>query len=43
MIYGSGYLRSSAMLKYGSVLSLSALLIFLLVVHFWWPVIGLKL
>jgi anion transporter len=43
MIYGSGYVRPSAMLKYGSVLSLSALLIFLLVAHFWWPVIGLKL
>jgi anion transporter len=43
MIYGSGYVRPSAMLKYGSVLSLSALLIFLLVAHFWWPVIGLTL
>ena len=41
MIYASGYVRPSAMLKYGVVLSLSALVLFLLVASLWWPVIGL--
>jgi len=41
MIYASGYIRPSAMLKYGAVLSLSAFLMFLLVANFWWPMIGL--
>jgi len=41
MIYASGYVRPSAMLKYGAVLSFSAFLMFLLVAKFWWPMIGL--
>jgi len=43
MIYASGYLRSGSMLRYGAVLSLSALTLFVLVVQFWWPVVGLSL
>jgi anion transporter len=43
MIYGSGYVKPSAMLKYGAVLSTSAFVMFLLVANFWWPVIGLAL
>ncbi|MDX8397753.1 MAG: DASS family sodium-coupled anion symporter [Mariprofundaceae bacterium] len=43
MIYASGYLRPGSMLGYGAVLSLSALLIFILVATYWWPVIGLSL
>ncbi len=41
MIYASGYVRPSAMLKYGAVLSASAFVLFLLVASLWWPVIGL--
>ena len=41
MIYASGYVRPSAMLKYGLVLSGSAFVLFLLVATFWWPMIGL--
>ncbi|MDQ6983573.1 MAG: DASS family sodium-coupled anion symporter, partial [Ghiorsea sp.] len=41
MIYASGYVRPSAMLKYGAVLSFTAFLMFLVVAKFWWPMIGL--
>ncbi|MDQ6990018.1 MAG: DASS family sodium-coupled anion symporter, partial [Mariprofundaceae bacterium] len=42
MIYASGYVKSWSMLKYGVVLSTSALLLFLLVVKYWWPILGLN-
>ncbi len=42
MIYASGYVRPSAMLKYGAVLSASAFVLFLLVASLWWPMIGLR-
>jgi len=42
MIYASGYVKALSMLKYGVVLSLSALLMFILMVRFWWPMIGLE-
>ncbi len=41
MIFASGYVKSADMLKYGMVLSVSALLLFLIMVEFWWPMIGL--
>ena len=40
MIFGTGYVRTSCMLRYGAILSFSALLIFLLVAAFWWPALG---
>jgi len=43
MIYASGYLNSGSMLRYGAILSSSALLLFMLVATFWWPVVGLSL
>jgi len=41
MIYASGYVKPIQMLKYGAILSLTALLMFLIVIKYWWPVIGL--
>ncbi|MDX8390290.1 MAG: DASS family sodium-coupled anion symporter [Mariprofundaceae bacterium] len=43
MIYASGHFRSTTMIRYGGVLSISALIIFILVVRYWWPVIGIPL
>ncbi|MDX8395098.1 MAG: DASS family sodium-coupled anion symporter [Mariprofundaceae bacterium] len=40
MIYGTGHVSSAAMLRYGAVLSLSALVLFALFSSFWWPLIG---
>ena len=42
MIYASGYVNPIQMLKYGAILSLTALLMFLIVIKYWWPVIGLN-
>ena len=42
MIHASGFVRSGAMLRYGSILSLSALVVFSIVVLYWWPHIGLN-
>jgi len=42
MIYASGYVKALSMLKYGLLLSSSAFVMFLLVVNFWWPMIGLE-
>lgn len=42
MIYASGYVNPLSMLKYGLVLSGSAFVLFILVVQFWWPIIGLR-
>ncbi|MDX8402950.1 MAG: DASS family sodium-coupled anion symporter [Mariprofundaceae bacterium] len=41
MIYGTGHIQLSCMLRYGVVLSLSALLLFALVSSIWWPLVGL--
>ncbi|MDQ6994313.1 MAG: DASS family sodium-coupled anion symporter [Mariprofundaceae bacterium] len=43
MIHATGYLRSSSMLRYGGILSLSAFVIFMLVSQYWWPVVGISL
>jgi len=41
MIYGTGFVQRLAMLRFGGVLSLSALVLFVMVSSFWWPVVGL--
>ncbi len=41
MIYGTGYVQLPAMLRYGLMLSVSALLLFMLVSGIWWPLVGL--
>ncbi|MDQ7010572.1 MAG: anion permease [Mariprofundaceae bacterium] len=43
MIYATGHVRSLDMLRYGALLSVAALLLFLLVAWFWWPLVGLGL
>jgi anion transporter len=43
MIHATGYLRSSSMLRYGGILSLSAFVIFMLVSQYWWPIVGISL
>jgi len=40
MIYGTGFVQRLAMLSFGGVLSLAALLLFVALVRFWWPVAG---
>jgi len=40
MIYGTGFVQRLAMLRFGGMLSLSALLVFVMVGRFWWPSIG---
>jgi len=40
MIYGTGFVQRLAMLRFGGMLSLSALLVFVIVSRFWWPSIG---
>ncbi|MDQ6982436.1 MAG: DASS family sodium-coupled anion symporter [Mariprofundus sp.] len=40
MVFGTGYVESLAMLRYGAILSVSALLFFILLVWAWWPVAG---
>lgn len=41
MIYGTGYIELASMLRFGAILSLSALLLFVLVSSIWWPLVGL--
>ena len=43
MIYGTGFVQRLAMLRFGGVLSLSALLLFAALVQLWWPMIGFGL
>lgn len=43
MIYSSGYVSSRAMLRYGVVLSLSALIMMWVAVQWWWPLVGLNM
>jgi len=40
MIYGTGFVQRLAMLRFGGVLSLTALLLFIVIVRHWWPIIG---
>lgn len=40
MIYGTGFVQRLAMLRFGAVLSLTALLLFIVLVWRWWPVVG---
>jgi len=41
MVYGTGYVELKSMLRFGAILSLSALLLFVLVSGTWWPLVGL--
>ncbi len=41
MVYGTGYVELKSMLRFGAILFLSALLLFVLVSGFWWPLVGL--
>ncbi|MFQ5518519.1 MAG: SLC13 family permease, partial [Mariprofundus sp.] len=40
MIYGTGFVQRLAMLRFGGVLSLSALCLFVVIAWTWWPMIG---
>jgi len=41
MVYGTGYVELKSMLRYGAILSLSALFLFIFVSAVWWPLVGL--
>ncbi len=43
MVFGSGFVRPSRMLRYGAILSFSAFTLFLLVALLWWPILGWKI
>ncbi len=43
MIYGTGFVQRLAMLRFGGMLSLSALLLFIMIAWAWWPVIGFEI
>ena len=40
MIYSTGFVQRLAMLRFGGMLSLSALVLFIIISWAWWPVIG---
>jgi len=40
MIYGTGFVQRLAMMRFGAVLSISALILFVVLVRVWWPTIG---
>jgi len=40
MIFATGYVKASRMLRYGAVLSLSAFILFLITATVWWPLLG---
>jgi len=40
MIYGTGFVQRLAMMRFGAVLSVSALVLFVVLVRTWWPMIG---
>lgn len=42
MVFATGYVKSTVMLRYGAILSASALLLFVLVAWLWWPAIGIQ-
>ncbi|NWF37790.1 DASS family sodium-coupled anion symporter [Mariprofundus sp. NF] len=39
MIFGTGYVRASHMLRYGALLSLAAFVLFMITVSVWWPML----
>ena len=43
MVFGTGYVQSAVMLRYGAILSVSALLLFVLVAWLWWPAVGIQM
>ena len=43
MVFGTGFVRPSNMLRYGVVLSFAAFSMFLLFASFWWPILGWKI
>jgi anion transporter len=40
MVYGTGYVDLRLMLRYGGMMLLSALLLYVLTARFWWPLVG---
>ena len=40
MVYGTGYVQRLAMLRFGAVLSMAALIMFIAIVRYWWPMVG---
>ena len=42
MVFGTGYVQGMVMLRYGAILSVSALLLFILFAWLWWPAIGIE-
>jgi len=40
MVYGTGYVQRLAMLRFGAVLSMTALIMFIAIVRYWWPMVG---
>ncbi|GAV21284.1 sodium-dependent dicarboxylate transporter SdcS [Mariprofundus micogutta] len=40
MIFGTGFVRASQMLRYGSLLSLAAFSLFIITVSLWWPLLA---
>jgi len=43
MIYATGFVQRLAMLRFGGMLSLSALILFVVVSSLWWPMVGVGL
>jgi len=40
MIFGTGFVRGSHMLRYGAILSLTAFTLFMITVSWWWPLLA---
>lgn len=40
MIFSTGFVKANRMLRYGSVLSLAAFVLFIIVASVWWPLLG---
>jgi len=40
MIFGTGYVHLRNMIRIGSLLLISALILFVLTMTFWWPLVG---
>ena len=40
MIFGTGFVRTSHMLRYGALLSLSSFTLFIITVSWWWPILA---
>ena len=41
MIFSTGYVKATSMLRYGAMMSISAFTLFVLTVWLWWPVVGM--